>query len=99
MALLYLQRVEHRRTDLTVHPSGYPILLQRVGDWQSRYSLAARPVVVVSPLALMAPHLTSADTLRLATGQSVVVTRTPLVLQPPAQAPAQPAVPHGHGAR
>jgi hypothetical protein len=83
MALLYLQHVEHRRGDLTVHPSGYPILLQKVGDWQSRYSLAARPVVVVSPLDLMAPHLTSADTLALATGQRVVVTRTPLVLHPP----------------
>jgi hypothetical protein len=99
MALLYLQRVEHRRTDLTLQPSGYPVLLQKVGDWQSRHSLAARPVVVVSPLALMAPHLTTADTLRLATGQPVVVTRTPLVLHPPAEALEKAAVPHGHGAR
>ena len=82
MPLLYLQRVERRRPDLTLQPSGYPILLEKVGDWQSRYSLAARPVVVVSPLVLMSKHLTSADTLRLATEQRVVVTRTPLVLHP-----------------
>ena len=82
MAMLYLQRVEHRRTDLTVQPSGYPVLLEKVGDWQSRYALASRPVVVVSPLSLMRQHLTSADTLRLATGQAVVVTHTPLLLHP-----------------
>ncbi len=84
MALLYLQRVEHRRGDLTLQPSGYPILLQKVGDWQSRYALATRPVVVVSPLGLMSKHLTSADTLRLGTGQAVVVTRTPLLMHRPA---------------
>jgi hypothetical protein len=78
MALLYLQRVELRRTDLTLHPSGYPILLEKVDQWQSGFDLTRRPVVVVSPLAAMSKHLTSADTLRLPTGQPVVVTRTPL---------------------
>ena len=97
MALLYLQHVEHRRGDLTLQPSGYPILLQKVGAWQEHYPLATRPVVVVSPLALMSKHLTSADTLRLATGQAVVVTHTPLVLHPtPQQTPGLP-VPPGPG--
>jgi hypothetical protein len=45
----------------------------------------------------MAPHLTSADTLRLATGQPVVVTRTPLVIHPPAQVPDKLVAPRGHG--
>lgn len=98
MALLYLQRVEHRRTDLTVQPSGYPILLERVGDWQVRYALATRPIVVVSPLALMSKHLTSADTLRLSTGQAVVVTRTPLVLHPRGPEAQGAPVPPRHGA-
>ena len=79
MALLYLQRVQHRRNDLTVHPSGYPILLGKIALWQASYDLARRPVVVVSPLALMARHVVNADTLRLATGQPVVVTRVALV--------------------
>jgi len=78
MAILYLQRVERRRTDLTVQPSGYPTLLQKVDEWQSRHPLATHPVVVVTPLGLMSKHLTSADTLHLATGQPIVVTRTPL---------------------
>lgn len=78
MALQFLQRVEHRRLDLTLHPSGYPKLLEKVGQWQSGFDLARRPVVVVSSLGLMSRHLSSADTLRLATGQRVVVTRTPL---------------------
>ncbi len=86
MALLYLQRVERRRTDLTLQPSGYPILLEKVGDWQARYPLASRPVVVVSPLGLMAPPLVPPDTLRLATGQPVVIARSPLVLRPPGAA-------------
>ena len=90
MALLYLQRVERRRTDLTLQPSGYPILLEKVADWQARYPLAARPVVVVRPLGLMAPHLVHPDTLRLATGQPVVVARWPLVLRPRGE-PIEPA--------
>ena len=98
MALLYLQRVERRRTDLTVQPSGYPILLQKVGDWQTRFALERRPVVVVSPLGLMSPHLTSADTLTLATGQRVVVTRTPLILRAAAARTPKAPVPPGAGA-
>ena len=78
MALLYVQRVEHRRTDLALHPSGYPRLLQSVERWQHTYDLRQHPVVVVSPLASMAPHLVQADTLTLATGQRVVVTHTAL---------------------
>ncbi len=95
MAMLYLQRVEHRRRDLTIQPSGYPKLLVKVADWQARYDLARHPVVVVSPIALMTPHLASHEPLELATGQSILVTRASLTLDPPlastmkARAPAR----------
>ncbi len=87
MALQYLQRVEHRRTDVTLHPSGYPRLLQVIERWQRQCDLALRPVVVVSPLATMAPHLVQADTLTLATGQRFVVTHTPLLVREAASLP------------
>ena len=83
MTLLYLQRVEHRRTDLTVQPSGYPRLLLKVDDWQQRHDLRTRPIVIVSPLPLMRPHLTSSEPLELATGQRVLVARTALRVQSP----------------
>lgn len=88
MALQYLQRVEHRRADLTLHPMGYPRLLQLVQRWQGQFDLAHRPVVVISPLWLMAPHLMQADTLTLATGQRFVVTHTPLLVREAASLPA-----------
>ena len=78
MALLYLQRVEHRRTDLAVHPVGYPLLLRRVADWQSRYSLVTHPIVAVSSLETMRPHFSKVDTLRPDDGRAIVVARSPL---------------------
>jgi hypothetical protein len=79
MALEYLQRVEHRRTDLTLQPWGYPNVLPMVADWQRRYSLRQRPIVIVSPFAPINVHFDKVDTLRLATGQPVWMARTPLV--------------------
>lgn len=80
--MLYLQQVERRRTDLTVQPSGYPKLLEKVDDWQRRYDLRHRPIVVVSPIGLMQPHLVSYEPLDLATGQRVLLTRRALEIEP-----------------
>jgi hypothetical protein len=89
MALHYLQIVEHRRTDLTLQPWGYPMVLARVADWQRRYSLRQRPIVVVSPFAPTNWHFDKVDTLRLATGQPVWLARTPLLrLDQPWKPPA-----------
>jgi hypothetical protein len=79
MPLFYLQLAERRRTDLTLHPFGYPMLLDKVAEWQSRFSLEHRPVVVVGSFAEMSRHLQQVDTLRLADERRVLVTRTPLV--------------------
>jgi hypothetical protein len=79
MPLFYLQLAERRRTDLTLQPSGYPMLLDKVAEWQSRFTLERRPVVVVGPFAEMSRHLQQVDTLRLADERRVLVTRTPLV--------------------
>jgi len=92
MALHYLQIVEHRRTDLTLQPWGYPMVLARVADWQRRYSLRQRPIVVVSPFAPINWHFDKVDTLRLATRQPVWLARTPLLRldqpwKPPAPTP------------
>ena len=78
MALHYLQLVEHRRTDLSLQPSGYPMLLARVAEWQGRHTPAERPIVVVGPYREMHGHFDHVDTLRLATGQPVWLARTPL---------------------
>ncbi len=78
MALLYLQQVEHRRTDLTVHPVGYPKLLLKVADWQTHRDLTRHPIVAVSALETLRPHLSAVDTLRFATGQRGIVTHVPL---------------------
>jgi hypothetical protein len=79
MALRYLQLVEHRRTDLTLQPAGYPFLLGKVAEWQQRHTPAERPIVVIGPFTQMRGHFDHVDTLRLATGQPVWMTRTPLV--------------------
>jgi hypothetical protein len=95
MALEYLQLVEHRRTDLTLQPSGYPALLAKVAQWQRRYPPRERPVVVVGPFTQMSAHFDHVDTLRLATGQPVWMARTPLVrLDQPWQPP--PPKPRAH---
>ncbi|MEY4374623.1 MAG: hypothetical protein RL760_790 [Candidatus Eisenbacteria bacterium] len=78
MALLYLQRVEGRRTDLTVHPVGYPKLLLKVAEWQTHRDLTRHPIVAVSSLETLRPHLGAVDTLRFATGQRGIVTHVPL---------------------
>jgi hypothetical protein len=92
MALEYLQLVEHRRTDLTLQPAGYPALLAKVAEWQRRYPTRERPVVVVGPFTQMSAHFDHVDTLRLATGQPVWMARTPLVRldQPWQQQPPKP---------
>jgi len=95
MALEYLQLVEHRRSDLTLQPSGYPALLAKVAQWQRRYPPRERPVVVVGPFTQMSVHFDHVDTLRLATGQPVWMARTPLVrLDQPWQPP--PPKPRAH---
>ncbi len=78
MALLYLQQVEHRRTDLTVHPVGYPKLLLKVAEWQTHRDLTHHPIVAVSSLETLRPHLGAVDTLVFSTGQRGIVTYEPL---------------------
>ncbi|MCE9626679.1 MAG: hypothetical protein K8R56_02040, partial [Candidatus Eisenbacteria bacterium] len=95
MAMLYLQRVEYRRRDLTVQPSGYPKLLLKVADWQRRYDLESHPVVVVSPIALMQPHLGAAQPMQLATGQRVLLTYQALDVAPPLAHATKAPVPAG----
>jgi len=92
MALNYLQMVEHRRTDLTLQPAGYPMLLAKVAEWQKLYPPRERPVVIVGPFEPMSVHFDHVDTLRLATGQPVWIARTPLVRldQPWNPAPPKP---------
>ena len=79
MALTYLQLVEHRRTDLTLQPWGYPNVLARLADWQRRYTPKERPVLIVGAFSPLNVHFDHVDTLRLATGQPVWMARTPLV--------------------
>jgi hypothetical protein len=96
MALHYLQLVEHRRTDLAIEPSGYPMLLDRVAEWQRRHTPAERPIVVVGPFSPLNTHFDHVDTLRLATGQPVWIARTPLVRldQPWKPPPRKPRARH-----
>lgn len=95
MAMLYLQRVEHRRRDLTVQPSGYPKLLVKVADWQHRHDLESHPVVVVSPIALMQKHLAHAQPMQLATGQRVLLTYQALDVAPPLAQTTKAQAPEG----
>ena len=84
MALQYLQHVDRRRLDLVLQPSGYPTLFHKVAWWEHHHDLTTHPVVtIVGPMTPMAQHLVEADTVRLATGQRVVVTHVPLRYQLP----------------
>jgi len=96
MALTYLQLVEHRRTDLTLHPASYPKVLITVDAWQRDYPPARRPVVVVGLYPQLSHHFDKVDTLRLAGGRPVWLTRTPLVRLDHPWMPPPPKKPRAH---
>jgi hypothetical protein len=78
MVLVYLQKVEGMRPDLTLDPFYHPWHLLRVARWEAQHDVGRTPIVFLYRRPELAPHLDRPDSVRVDDEHWIWIQRTPI---------------------